>query len=532
MKNYFYFLLPKILLLLIIGILIGDKIIINENFFILILSIIFLLTLLIPILSKHIKNKLLINLLCVLIITFLGVALKINKNLIFINYEKIINTTNNFTFKITSNYKETAKTYKYEAQIINKTKRYPKVILYFKKENHNFLEKGSIISTNSKIFPITNSDNINFFNYKTYCFRNSIGYYCFLNDNDVISKDLSKTNFINLPNRIQKLLLKKLWRNNNNELYNKIAGAIVLGENNLDKQTREYFSTSGTIHVLCVSGLHITLIYSVIYLLFSLINIKVFRKIINPILSLIVLWFYASITGFSPSVCRASFMITFITLCKLLKRDSNSFLILCGAAFLMILINPNIIFNIGFKLSHLAVLGIIASKPIADKADRLCKKLKNKYLKKLTTKFIQGVIISIFAQMFIVPILIYHFKTFSNYFIFGNIIAIPLASIILYIGFLLLLIPTSFLFDLLSKIFYFLISILYQTALYINMLPFSVSVFRNFSFIQMIIYALIIYWFLSFIEKDFSFKRLKVFLISFNTIIFVAIGMNIITVFL
>lgn len=531
MKNLLYYLLPKVLLLIIIGILIADKIILNTNFFIIILSLIFLLTICIILLSKHKITNVFTNILIIILIISLGFALKANKNLAFYNYDCITYNNEYFVFKITSNYKETPKNYKYKAKIINKGRNYPNVLLYFNKSENVFLEKNNIILVKTKLSKITNSDKINF-DYKKYCFRNSIGYNCFLNKNDILKIQKPKKDIFNFHNKVQNFLLQKLLKNSNSKVKSEIAGAIVLGENNLDKQTREYFSSSGIIHVLCVSGLHITLVYSIIYFLFSLINIKKIKKLFAPVISLIVLWFYASITGFSASVCRASFMITFLTISKILKRDSNSFLILCGAAFTMILINPNVLFNIGFKLSHLAVLGIIVSKPITTKLSEICSNIKIKYLKNLTTKLVQGITISIFAQIFIAPILIYHFKTFSNYFIFGNLIAIPLASIILYIGFFLLFIPTSILFDFISTIFYFLISVLYNTAVFINMLPFSVSIFKNFSILQITIYVLTIYCVFNLIRKGFSFKRIKKYLISFNTIMFIGIFINVVSIYL
>src|SRR5690606_38045478 len=138
-----------------------------------------------------------------------------------------------------------------------------------------------------------------------------------------------------------------------------VASALILGKRSLiPLDTKTAFATAGAIHVLAVSGLHVGIIYLVV--IGVLLKIFPGRKwrLFNLLLTILILWFYAGITGLSPSVLRASTMFTFIAVGKFRGKRSNIYNTLAVSAMFLIVIDPSIISEVGFQLSYLAVIGI------------------------------------------------------------------------------------------------------------------------------------------------------------------------------
>ena len=139
-----------------------------------------------------------------------------------------------------------------------------------------------------------------------------------------------------------------------------VGSALILGfEDKLNPEIISAYSSSGALHVLSVSGLHIAIIYVVLLkLLFFLDKFKN-GKIIKAIILVLMLWFYACLTGLSPSVMRAATMFSFIVIAKLFNRYTNVYNTLAASALLLLIINPYLIMEVGFQLSFLAVFGIV-----------------------------------------------------------------------------------------------------------------------------------------------------------------------------
>lgn len=248
-----------------------------------------------------------------------------------------------------------------------------------------------------------------------------------------------------------------------------VASALLLGHREaLDQELLQSFSASGAIHILCVSGLHVGIVYLVLSVCFSFMDKNAFLRTLRTILTIISIWLYAAITGFSPSTNRAAIMFSFMALGGIFERQTNTYNTLAASAFLLIFTNPFVITKVGFQLSYLAVLGIITFQP------PLAKLLvfKNKL-----ASYIWGIItVSLAAQLATAPLSIYYFNQFPNFFLLTNLVAIPLTSIILYTGiafFALSFIPL--LSQLLSSCLYFLIKALNNSVIFVEGLPFSLS---------------------------------------------------------
>ena len=248
-----------------------------------------------------------------------------------------------------------------------------------------------------------------------------------------------------------------------------IALALVLGiKDNLDHEIRDAYSGAGAMHVLAVSGLHVGILSSLIGYIFLGFKNRRYVKWIYIVFSVLVLWMYAAVTGFSPSVVRACTMFTFVSFAKFLDRKSNIYNTLAASALCMLIYDPNLIFQVGFQLSYIAVLGIVFLHP---KIYELLK-INNRLLDELW----KISVVSIAAQIATFPISLYYFNQFPVYFLLANpfVIVGATAVVLLGIGGPILLWPFPTILSVawgmvLNGIIYFM----NLTVFWVNQLPFS-----------------------------------------------------------
>ena len=211
--------------------------------------------------------------------------------------------------------------------------------------------------------------------------------------------------------------------------------ALVLGQKDaLTPAVRAAYAGTGTMHVLAVSGLHVGILYWFLSLLIGVLKPTQRIQWLSPLVSVALLWFYACLTGLSPSVLRATIMFTLVAVAPLLGRQSNIYNTLAASAFLLLYWNPLLLFTVGFQLSYLAVLGIVYLQP------RIYRgwSLRSRFLDKLWLL----TSVSLAAQLATAPISLYYFHQFPTYFIVANWVVVPAVSVILCLGLVVLL--TSF----------------------------------------------------------------------------------------
>lgn len=246
-----------------------------------------------------------------------------------------------------------------------------------------------------------------------------------------------------------------------------VLAALTLGYTaDLDQETRDSYSASGAMHVLAVSGLHVGIIYAVFMLLFAFLNKNRWQRLLKTFLAIVFLWIYAFIAGLSPSITRATLMFSFVAVGAALDRKSQTYNTIFMSAFLMLLINPNYLFEIGFQLSYSAVLSIILFTRL------FSEKIVFKY--KVLNWSCNLMLVSLAAQIATAPFTIYYFNQFPMYFLFTNLIVIPAASVIIY-GAVLLLI-SSFLPiipSIIAFVLTYFIRIINHCIDFIHRLPFS-----------------------------------------------------------
>ena len=180
----------------------------------------------------------------------------------------------------------------------------------------------------------------------------------------------------------------------------------------------------GLAHILAVSGLHIGIISAFIY--FFLSNLGIRRKL-NTVITLATIWFYAFLIGFPPSILRANIMFTILYYSQLIHEPYDSINSISFAIFILLLINPYYLFNIGFQLSFMATLSILLFGPRIREAFY---PYKNKLVSTLSA--------ILAVQLGTLPVQAYYFNHINPYGIIANLLIIPLLSLGLVLAFLLL----------------------------------------------------------------------------------------------
>lgn len=309
------------------------------------------------------------------------------------------------------------------------------VLLYFKKDSTlPNLEYGSQIVIASKLIPIINAGNPGGFNYAEYCKFQNISYQAFLKDEDFIIQPTKDKKFFNrfLISIRQSVL--NILRNNihaANEL--SVAEALLIGyRDDLDRDLVQSYSNTGVVHIIAISGLHLGMIYWLLLVLFKPFGKRKWVKWIKPIVVLLVLWIFTFIAGAAPSILRSAVMFTFIVVGESIGRKTNILNSLAASAFLLLIINPFSLWDVGFQLSYSAVLSIIIFHSTINKWIFIKNKLLQ-YVWSLTA-------LSLSAQILTLPIVLYHFHQFPNYFLFTNLFAVPFSGLILFAALLLVIV--------------------------------------------------------------------------------------------
>ena len=154
-------------------------------------------------------------------------------------------------------------------------------------------------------------------------------------------------------------------------------------------------------HVLAVSGLHVGIIFLILNTLLSFLGTSKNGRVVKAIILLIALWSYALLTGLSPSVLRAATMFSFVIMGTVLNRKSSIYNTLAASAFFLLIINPNLLFEVGFQLSYIAVLGIVYLQPL------IYNRIYTRWW--LLDKIWAITAVSIAAQIATLPLTLYYF---------------------------------------------------------------------------------------------------------------------------
>lgn len=211
-----------------------------------------------------------------------------------------------------------------------------------------------------------------------------------------------------------------------------ICEALVLGwRHDIDDTTRRQFRDAGISHLLCVSGLHVGIFAYIVGGLFFFLGRLRWQRIVKGSVQLVAIWLFVLLTGMAPSTTRAALMFSLMLLGHMMQRGGASLNHLATSAVVLLLVNPMVLFDVGFQLSYAAVLGIIAWHgpllrlfPFPDDYTLLGHW-------KLLQKICSWICLSTAAQLATLPLVLFHFHQFPLYFLIANLTLVPFAGVLL-----------------------------------------------------------------------------------------------------
>jgi len=332
-----------------------------------------------------------------------------------------LKTNETVVFKISKKLNSNLKFKKYEASIVVGNKVFDAIVNVEKAEkeldfNHYYKAKAYLVQPKSPEYDFQ-------FDYSKYLKRKNIFYQCYING-EISSGERTDLSF---SEKIKQKRLETLQKISNSEMSFRsrefLKGIILADRTEIDSETVQDFNRSGLVHFLAISGTHIVVIFGMFYFLmmrFSSVRLKKYAIVI----SLLFIWIFAVFIGFGNSVVRSCIMISVYFIYVLLQRKPDLLHSMALSAFIILMIDTQQIFDVGFQLSFIAVLGIYwLNQPILKYLPR-----QNNFFKKLIYNTIS---ISVAAQLATLPLVLYYFHQFSLISIVANFIIVPFSELII-----------------------------------------------------------------------------------------------------
>lgn len=359
---------------------------------------------------------------------------------------------------------------------------------YEKDENSCRLEYGDCVLFFDSPSVVNEPSNPEQFNYKDYLYKKGVLHQVYIKSDKWLEIGDNKSNPIyRYSYKIRDYLLVTMRNLGITEDEYSVASAILLGyDETLPQELRQKYVAAGAMHILCVSGLHVGVIFMMFsHMLFFLNDKKKYQRLVKQLILLSLIWFYALLAGLAPSILRATIMLSFVIIGNVIDRKGVLLNSLASSAFILLCANPANLFDIGFLLSYVAVVGIVVmQKPIS-------KLFCFKYA--VLNKLWEITSVTIAAQIATLPFTIYYFHQFPIYFWLSNLFMTPLSSIVIVGGMVMLLV--SFV-PLINVIVAFLVSKMIAVMNFgvsmVESLPFSIIKGLYISELQFLILLLIL----------------------------------------
>lgn len=327
---------------------------------------------------------------------------------------------------------------------------------------HHVLEVGNSLLIKGTLTKNKPPNNPNQFDYSKYLEIKQIYAQLYADIDEIkIGTEVEK-NIWYYSSKLRTRIIRNLEKNNFNKTELNVAIALIMGQQqDISPDIIRDYQFAGAVHILSVSGLHIGFILLfVTYILKPIPNSKrgSFIKLIIILLSLSM---FGIIAGLAPSVVRSVTMFSFVAIGNHLRRKVNIYHTLLVSVLLILLVEPSFLFDVGFQLSYIALFFIIWLQPL------LSSIWKPKYK---VSKYIWDILtVSFAAQIGTLPLSIYYFHQFPGLFFITNLIIIPLLSIIMILGVLVMLLAAvnmipAFLSQLLEWSIYYLNKIINAIA--------------------------------------------------------------------
>ena len=218
-----------------------------------------------------------------------------------------------------------------------------------------------------------------------------------------------------------------------------ILTAFVTGsKESIGKSTKETFRSSGAAHLLALSGLHVGILFMILNRITALFSLTLAARRMRVLVVVGCTAAFLAITGFIPSLARAIIMAAICSIAKVWGYRIARAETLVITAFLLICYNPQVVASIGFQLSFAAMAGIMLIMPtLSESLERVMGRWRGRGMASRTIswcaeRIAAPLLLTISCQITTLPLCLYYFQSFSNYYLITNLIAIPVVAITLY----------------------------------------------------------------------------------------------------
>lgn len=294
------------------------------------------------------------------------------------------------------------------------------------------LRVGQYILTKTAAQKIAPPRNPFQFDYKAYLEQRGIFAAITVSKQELLQLPYKRNSPQSFADRLRASLNAKLDRFTMHPDNRAVLNALVLGQRQeLSTDLQNDYANAGVIHILAVSGLHVGILMLIVQFLLKPLGNYWRSRILKTLIVLLVIWGFALITGFSPSVLRAATMFSFIQVGFFFNQRKAGFNALIASAFVLLAIRPRLLFEVGFQLSYAAVFAILWLYPKFEKLGLPKNKLLQYYWK--------IILVSLAAQIGVLPLSLFYFHQFPGVFLIANCVVLPFLGFILIYGLVLLI---------------------------------------------------------------------------------------------
>lgn len=345
-------------------------------------------------------------------------------------YERFLKDNSSVVLKVDKVLKSSAYHDKYQAiilQVDNQQSRGTVLLNLSKDTLRNQLKVNELLISKPVFLEVNAPLNPHQFDYQKYLEKQGIRQQIFLDKNEFKSLGLGSRTVKGWSEQFRDLVQVSMEKYHFKRDELAVINALLLGQRqDVSKQLLTDYSRAGAIHILAVSGLHVGIILMLLLKLFTPLEHFKHGKTIKTIIIILVLWMFAFVAGLSASVVRAVTMFSFLAIGQQFGSKRTILFSLFSSLFLLLIFNPFFLFDVGFQLSYLAVLGIITIQYKLYKIITFRNFLGDK-IWQLTT-------VSMAAQIGVLPLSLYYFHQFPGLFFLSNIVIIPFLGIVLMAG--------------------------------------------------------------------------------------------------
>lgn len=360
-------------------------------------------------------------------------------------------------------------------------------------------EYGDVLKIKGRLEKPIGQKNFGEFDYELYLAREKIFTYINIwQEKDIQKIGEDDSNFLVSFSLSARDKIKEITKQTLPPPYNYLLVGMLLGEKSfIPSHLKEIFAEAGIMHILAVSGLHVGIIAMALLALLSMLKLPNKFKLFTLILILIT---YASITGFRPSVLRATIMFILLIGGKLINRSRNLNISLFFAGFLILLLNPLILYDAGFLLSFIVTFFIINLSPILQRL-----------FSKIVVWIKNPLAVSTAAWVGIFPLSAYFFSKVSIISIISNIFIIPLTGIAVILGFITFFIGfvSISLAGLFANLNYLVLNLITLIAKSFSSLPFAFIYVAQPSVMLIILYYLTVFFIIEIFYKKTLSPKIK-----------------------